>query len=84
MSRTINARMPPRVAQKLAEYCAKSGVTRSQAVLRALEEYLDKAEGGAVPYALAVDLIPAKGAPELQSDKIREIARRAFRAPRAR
>ena len=30
------------------------------------------------------DLIPAKGAPELQSDKVREIARRAFRGPRPR
>jgi predicted DNA-binding protein len=84
MSRTINARIPPRVEQKLAEYCAKRGVTRSQAVLLALEAYLDKAEGGAAPYALAADLIPAKGAADLQSDKVREIARRAFRGPRPR
>lgn len=84
MSRTINARIPPRVEQKLAEYCAKRGVTRSQAVLQALEAYLDKAEGGAAPYALAADLIPAKGAADLQSDKVREIARRAFRGPRPR
>jgi len=84
VSRTINARIPPRVEQKLAEYCAKSGVTRSQAVLRALEEYLDKAEGGADAFALAADLIPARGAPDLQSDKVREIARRAFRGSRAR
>jgi len=59
-------------------------VTRSQAVLRALEAYLDKAEGGAAPYALAADLIPAKGAADLQSDKVREIAQRAFRGPRTR
>ena len=84
MSRTINARLPPRVEQKLAEYCARSGVTRSQAVLRALEDYLDKAEGGAGPYALAADLIPGKGAPELQADRVRELARRAFRGSRTR
>ena len=84
MSHTVNARIPPRVEQKLAEYCAKRGVTRSQAVLRALEEYLDKAEGGAAPYALAADLIPSKGSPELQSDRVRAIARRAFRGSRAR
>jgi predicted DNA-binding protein len=84
MSRTINARIPPRVEQKLAEYCARRGVTRSQAVLNALEDYLDKAEGGAVPYALAADLIPSKGAPALQSDKVRDIARRAFRGSHAR
>jgi hypothetical protein len=84
MSNTINARIPPRVEQKLAEYCAKSGVTRSQAVLRALEEYLDKTQGGAGPYALAVDLIPAKGVSQVQADKVREIARRAFRGSRTR
>jgi len=84
MGRTINARIPPRVEQKLAEYCAKRGVTRSQAVLRALEEYLDKAEGGAGPYALAADLIPARGAADLQSDEVRRIARRAFRVARTR
>lgn len=84
MSHTINARIPPRVEQKLAEYCVRSGVTRSQAVLRALEEYLDKAEGGADAFALAADLIPAKGAPDVQAEKVREIARRAFRGSRAR
>jgi hypothetical protein len=84
MSPTINARIPPRVEQKLAEYCARHGVTRSQAVLRALEEYLDKAEGGSDAFALAADLIPAKGAPDVQAEKVREIARSAFRGSRAR
>jgi hypothetical protein len=84
MGNTVNARIPPRVEQKLADYCAKSGATRSQAVLRALEEYLDRQSGGADAYALAADLIPAKGAPDLQSDQARELARKAFRGSRAR
>ena len=84
MSNTVNARIPPRVEQKLADYCAKSGATRSQAVLRALEEYLDKQSGGVDAYSLAADLIPAKGEPGLQSDKARELARGAFRGSRAR
>lgn len=84
MSPTINARIPPRVEQKLAEYCARNGVTRSEAVLRALEEYLDKAQGGSGAFALAADLIPAKGAPDVQAEKVREIARRAFRGSRTR
>jgi len=84
MGNTVNARIPPRVEQKLADYCAKSGATRSQAVLRALEEYLDKQGGGSDAYALAADLIPAKGAPDLQSDQARELARKAFRGSRAR
>ena len=36
MSDIINARIPLRIGQKLAEYCAKSGTTRTQAVTRAL------------------------------------------------
>ena len=35
MADTVNARIPPGVRQKLAEYCAKQGVTRSEVVIRA-------------------------------------------------
>jgi hypothetical protein len=80
----INARIPPRVEEKLAEYCSRRGVTRTEAVVRALDEYLDKESGGASLYSLAVDLIPRKGAKKLQSANVRELARRAFRGPRAR
>jgi hypothetical protein len=81
---TINARIPPRVEQKLAEYCARSGMTRSEAVVRALDGYLDRAGGGASAYALAADLIPRRGAKAVRSDRVRELARRAFRGSRAR
>jgi hypothetical protein len=84
MGDTINARIPPRVEQKLAEYCAKRGVTRSEAVVRALDEYLDREGGGLSAYALAADLIPSRGVAKLQSDKVRVLARRAFRGLRAR
>ena len=84
MARVINARVPPRVEEKLAEYCVKRGVTRTQAVVRALDEYLDKETGGASPYSLAADLIPARGVKEVQSGAVRSLARKAFRGPRAR
>ncbi len=84
MSDVINARIPPQVEEKLAEYCAKHGVTRTEAVVRALDGYLDKETGGASAYALAADLIPAKGAKELQSGNVRELARKAFRGSRSR
>lgn len=35
-------------------------------------------------YALAADLIPKRGAGELQSDSVRKLARAAFRGARAR
>lgn len=84
MSAVINARISQRVEQKLADYCAKRGVTRTEAVTRALDHYLDREAGGASPYSLAADLIPAHGAGKLQSGSVRELARKAFRGPRAR
>lgn len=84
MSSVVNARLPRRVEQKLADYCAKQGVTRSAAVVRALDRYLDEQAGGVDGYSLAIDLIPSRGAKALQSDQARTLAERAFRAPRAR
>ena len=84
MAGTVNARIPPRVEQKLAEYCARSGLTRSEAVIRALDGYLDRASGGESAYSLAADLIPRRGTKAIRSDKVRELARKALRGPRAR
>jgi hypothetical protein len=84
MPRTLTARLPPRVEQKLAEYCARQGVTRTDALIRALDEYLDRHAGGAHSFALAVDLIPKRGARELQSSDVRKLARAAFRGSRSR
>ena len=84
MSVIINARIPPRIEQQLAEYCAKSGATRTQAVTRALDHYLDSETGGMSPYSLAADLIPERGTKSLQSGKVKELARKAFRGARTR
>ena len=82
MASTVNARIPPRVEQKLAEYCARSGLTRSEALIRALDGYLDRAGEGVSAYSLAADLIPKRGSAAIRSDKVRELARKAFRGPR--
>ena len=37
----ISVRLPPRVEQKLAEYCVDQNVSKSEAVKRALEQLLD-------------------------------------------
>jgi hypothetical protein len=84
MSAIINARISQQVEQKLADYCAKRGVTRTEAVTRALDHYLDREAGGASPYSLAADLIPARGARKLQSGNVRELSRKAFRGSRTR
>ena len=84
MPETLTARIPPRVEQKLAEYCARQGITRTEAVVRALDAYLDRQTGGGDAYALAADLIPKRGAPKLQSSAARKMASDAFRGSRAR
>lgn len=83
MAGTINARIPPRIEQKLAEYCTRSGLTRSEAVIRALDGYLDRASEGASAYSLAADLIPKRGTAAIRSEKVRALARKAFRGSRA-
>ena len=84
MGTHINARLPLRVEQKLTEYCVKRGVKRSEAVLRALDQYLDQESGGANAYSLAADLIPEAGIKEIRADNVRALARKAFRGSRSR
>ncbi len=84
MADTLTARIPSRVEQKLAEYCAQHGVTRTHAVVHALDDYLDRQSGDSDAYALAADLIPKRGAAQLQSATVRKLARNAFRGSRAR
>lgn len=38
---TISVRLPPRVEQKLADYCVEKKITKSEAVKRALEQLID-------------------------------------------
>jgi hypothetical protein len=85
MAYTLTARLPPQVEQKLAEYCAKQGVTRTDAVVTALDDYLSRQTGGGGDaYTLAADLIPKRGAKTLQSADARKLARAAFRGTRTR
>jgi len=44
---TLTVRLPDRVEQELAEYCAKRRISKSEAVKQALEELLRSAAGGA-------------------------------------
>lgn len=39
----ISVRLPPRVEQKLADYCVSHKVSKSEAVKRALKQLFDKA-----------------------------------------
>lgn len=53
---TLSVRIPPRVEQELAEYCARNKISKSEAVNRALEEFLVAKKGAPSPYELGHDL----------------------------
>ena len=84
MSDVISTRIPPGVEHRLAEYCAKQGVSRTEVVLSALDEFFARHEQKPNAYQLAADLIPPKGVASLQSGNARKLARAAFGAKRAR
>jgi hypothetical protein len=46
---TLTVRLPPRVEQELADYCAKRRLTKSQAVKLALEELLRAPDRAGTP-----------------------------------
>ncbi len=52
----ISVRLPPRVEQKLAEYCVAHKVTKSEAVKQALERLFEAGAGTPSPYELGSDI----------------------------
>jgi len=80
MGDIINARIPPRVEEKLAEYCAKRGALGlTPSCARSTTIWIRKPAGQA-----PTDLIPPWGVKGLQSGNVRKLARKAFRGSRAR
>jgi Arc/MetJ-type ribon-helix-helix transcriptional regulator len=52
----ISVRLPPRVEQKLAEYCVSHKVSRSEAVKQALDRLLDSSAEKPSPWELGADI----------------------------
>ena len=77
---TLSVRIPPRVEQELAEYCAKHRVSKSEAVNRALDEFLSAQGSERSPYELVKDLIGPADAGAATED----VARRSKRLLRER
>jgi hypothetical protein len=84
MSDVISTRIPAAVEHRLAEYCAKQGVSRTDVVLSALDEFFARHDRKPDAYRLAADLIPSRGVASLQSADVRKLARTAFGAKRSR
>ena len=78
---TLSVRIPPRVEQDLAEYCARNGVSKSDAVKEALDQFLADRSADKSPYELLKDLI---GPERDESPPSEDIARNTKRLLRDR
>lgn len=77
---TLSVRIPPRVEQELSEYCARNKVSKSEAVNRALEEFLVARKGAPSPYELGHDLF----GPQTDAEPAEDIARNSKKLLRER
>ncbi|HYC48104.1 MAG TPA: hypothetical protein VED01_21735 [Burkholderiales bacterium] len=80
---TLSVRIPPRVEQELAEYCARNGVTKSEAVKDALDQFLSGKTAAKTPYDLLKDLIgplPDERASQDIARNTKRLLRERFRA----
>lgn len=75
---TLSVRVPARVEQELAEYCARNGVSKSDAVKTALDQFLSGKGGEKSPYELALDLIGPQ-TDELPADAVARNTKRLLR-----
>lgn len=60
----ISVRLPPRVEQRLAEYCLSHKVTKSEAVKRALDQMIAEKARKPSPYELGREFFERKGTPK--------------------
>jgi Arc/MetJ-type ribon-helix-helix transcriptional regulator len=76
----LSVRIPPRIEQELADYCARNRVSKSDAVKDALEQFLSGKSSGTSPYELMKDLI----GPHTDEPASEDIARHTKRLLRER
>ena len=75
----ISVRLPPRVEQRLAEYCAHTKLTRSEAIKRALERLLDEEPAPVAANAAAKRFIGSDKSPGSVADHTKRLLREHFR-----
>ncbi len=85
MPSTLNARMPDDITLRLGDLCTDRGATKTELVIAALREYLDKYKPRPTAYELAMALLAAHpaaqaGLPQIQATDAKKILREKFRA----
>ena len=75
----ISVRLPPRVEQKLAEYCVSHKVTRSKAVKLALEQLFAQSPSSPDPYRASAKFRGSDKRPGSVAMNSKKILREYFR-----
>jgi Arc/MetJ-type ribon-helix-helix transcriptional regulator len=75
----ISVRLPPRVEQQLAEYCAHTKLTRSEAVKRALERLFEQEGAPAAATAAARKFVGSDTQPGDVARHSKRLLREHFR-----
>jgi predicted DNA-binding protein len=75
----ISVRLPPRVEQRLAEYCAHANLTKSEAVKRALERLFEQEPTPVAANPAARRFIGSDKSPGSVADDSKRLLRESFR-----
>ena len=75
----ISVRLPPRVEQRLAEYCAHTKLTKTEAIKRALERLLAEEPAPVGASAAARKFIGSDKSPGSVADNTKRLLREHFR-----
>ena len=76
----ISVRLPPRIEQKLADYCVSHKVSKSEAVKRALDKLLDHASNPSGSFAAARRFIGSDKRPGNVARHTKRLLRERFRS----
>ena len=76
----LSVRLPPRVEQKLADYCVSHKVSKSEAVKRAIEQMIEQSAGEASAYELGKRFMGSDRRPGDVARRTKQLLRERFRA----
>ena len=76
----LSVRLPPRVEQKLTDYCVSHKVSKSEAVKRAIEQMIEQSAGEASAYELGKRFMGSDRRPGDVARRTKQLLRERFRA----
>ena len=75
----LSVRLPPRVEQKLSDYCTAHGVSKSDAVRQAVEQLFERSSGDASAYDLGRSFVGSDKRSGDVARRTKQLMRERFR-----